>query len=380
MEKKPFRIRDRKFELGLGHVNAGFANNFLTTKDIFQEIAFVDLSELKNDLEINLDVFAKPFYFNFQKKNRWGFGVHVSADAAGILDLSGDMLTLGKAEKSKSDVSGAAFVNVNIPTFFHVQGIKIKFAPSVYYPLMCVEPDVSYTQRDVDGVGIVFDLNYNLRVYTPMPFEDGFSLSNPLTASPGIGFSLGVEYPLAEMFGLKESFAFLDFKIGVDFINIPVVPAKMNDYMELSGRIGSTEPIDVFDFDFDDFVQQNDTVYGEGAKRVFKPFKMLTWSDWKPFRAVPVHFISSFGFAVNPFYQKKGSIEIGTKARFDLANLFLVTFGVGYHDRLWKNSFDMVLNLRFFELNLGVDFRSQNFAKSWAGGGFAAKFGLVFGF
>jgi len=53
---------------------------------------------------------------------------------------------------------------------------------------------------------------------------------------------------------------------------------------------------------------------------------------------------------------------------------------MGYYDRLWKNSLDMSLNLEVFELNIGVDLRSQSYVKSWTGGGFGVnaefKFGL----
>jgi hypothetical protein len=86
------------------------------------------------------------------------------------------------------------------------------------------------------------------------------------------------------------------------------------------------------------------------------------------------------GFAINPLYNKPFSMEAGIKARLDISNLFIATFRMGYHDRFWKNSLDLALNLKAFELNIGADLRSQDFIKSWTGSGFGVNAGFKFGF
>jgi hypothetical protein len=110
-----------------------------------------------------------------------------------------------------------------------------------------------------------------------------------------------------------------------------------------------------------------------------RPFKMLLWADWKPFGIVPLSFIPTVGFSINPLYNQLFSMECGVKVRYDLLNIFIATLGIGYHDRLWKNSIDLALNLRAVELNLGFDLRSPEFLKSWAGGGYNVNLGLKFG-
>jgi hypothetical protein len=86
-----------------------------------------------------------------------------------------------------------------------------------------------------------------------------------------------------------------------------------------------------------------------------------------------------FGFAISPIYNKPFSAEAGIKARIDLFNLLIFTAGTGYHDRLWKNGFDLALNCRAVEFNFGAALCSPSFAKSWSGGGFSINTGLKFG-
>jgi hypothetical protein len=376
-ERGPLRIKDRRVEIGLVNVRAGFANDFLTTSDIFQETLKLNLSELDKGFKINLDLGVTPLYFNYiSKSTLWGYGLALGVDAVGAVDLAGSMLTLKEASKDKSDVVGAAFVDVKTSSFFHITNVKAKFNLSVYYPVLYAVPDVFYTFKpSADETEL--DINYKVRVYTPFSLEDDASFS--LSPTPGVDIQLGAEYPLAEVLGLKERFDFLDFIVGIDFLNIPIAPSSMKEYMEISGYVGGGV-VDFDDFsDLDKIVPEPETVYGSKKKEIFRPFKMLTWSDWKPFDVVPVNFITTLGFAVNPLYSEPGSVEFGVKARFNLANLFIATIGNGYHDRYWRNSLDLALNLRFFEFFFGVDLRSQDFAKSWSGGGVGANVGFKFG-
>ena len=106
---------------------------------------------------------------------------------------------------------------------------------------------------------------------------------------------------------------------------------------------------------------------------------MLIWADWHPFGSAPISFIPTLGFAINPLYEKSFSLETGLKTRLDLGNIFITTFGIGYHDRLWINSVDFILNFRAFEFNFGMDMRSPSFVKSWTGGGVGVNVGFKFG-
>jgi len=374
--RSPFRVKDRRVEVGLVSGNIGFANNFLSTSQIFQERMIIDINDLGKGFKVNFDLGLTPLFFNYTaNEKKWGFGLSVNVEAMGILSLSGNMLTLSEAAGDKSDVSGAAFVSVKASSFFniHTENTKIKANLSLFYPVMYVDPKISYSLNN-SGDSTMIDIEYMLRIYTPISMEEGASTA--ITSLPGVDIQLGVEYGLAEVLGLKEKISFLDFIVGLDLLNIPIVPSSMNTYIEMAGRVGGDEKIDIDDPE--GFFSSQET-RGRKTKNIFRPFKMLVWADWKPFDAVPVSFIPTIGFAINPLYHEPGSLEAGIKARFDLANLFIATLGVGFYDRMWKNSLDLILNFRFIEFNIGVDMRSQDFAQSWSGGGFGVNFGVKFG-
>lgn len=364
-DDKPFRINDRTIEFGL-NLDVGFTNDFLSTNDIFQETFVIDLDELEDGFKMNIGGFATPLYFSFNA-NRFGFGLSFNADAFGIFNLSGRMLSFDEIIDDKSDVGGAAYADVSIPLFFKLSKFKIKVTPALYFPLAYAKSDVSYTFHNDNPDGSVLHLVYDLDVHVPIEPEDsGF------TSRPGVDFHLGVEYSL-----LKS------FDIGLDLFGIPLLAASMEDYMKFTGTIGNNEPFTFFgdDVDMESFISFDDRVDAKEKISVIRPFKMLAWVNWRLLE-IPVFTLTVkpvFGFAINPVYNETFSIEAGLRASFDIANLFITTIGTGYHDRIWKNSIALAINLRAVELNIGADLRAPDFADSWNGSGFGMNVGLKFG-
>ena len=385
-EKQPFRMKDRVFEIGLVNISVGVANDFLTARGILQKNAVIDLDELARGFRASLSFDYSPFNIKFNWKNKWGFGLaNTHVEASGNTEISGNLLGLKNADKDKFGVGAAVFVDVGFPGFFHIKKFKIKARPAWYTPLAYAEPDFSYTNKEVtnpDGsTGTILELTYDMRIYTPFSLKDIVDEGSfDGKFSPGfLGFDLsgGVEYPL---------FTWLD--LGVDIKNIPLVPAKLQYYMQMRGSLfvdtskinfndildGKELPDDAYNIP-DDF----DFVYGSGKKYILRPFKMVFFADYHPFDTRVLSLIPSLGFAVNPLYVKPGSVEGGLKLRCDLANIFIPTIGIVYEDRLWKNGIDLVLNLRALEFDFGLVFQSQNFVKSWQGGGFGVNWGMKIG-
>ena len=375
--KEPFRIKDRAFEIGLLQTKVIVSNNHFTPGQIFTDKLIIDINEFINDFKINFSLNLVPFYFTYTKGGLWGFGLSLGVDAIGMLRISENVIALDDAVRDSSHLGGAMFTEAKLSCFFTLRNLKIKINPSLFYPVMYIDDEsaLSYT-LDSKTNDKVINIGYKLLMYTAFPFksDDPFRL----TALPGADFHLGVEYPLSKALGMQEKNGFHSFIMGLDLVNIPMVPSKMKNYMELTGQIGSDEPISLDGFD-SDFFSMNDPVYGNKNKTVLRPLKTLAWIDWKPSKTTPINFISTVGFALNPIYDKPVSMEGGVKVRFAPANLFIASFGMGYHDRLWINSLEMALNLRFFELNLGIDMCSQSFVKSWQGSGLGLYLGFKFG-
>jgi len=412
-----FRVPDRTFEIGFVNFVMGFSNDFISTSEFFRDKVKINIDNLSDGFNINTHLFLNPVYFSYNKNNNWGFGFSTGLSMEGILGLDGNMLTFHESDAAKSDIGAALFADVNIHSFFTYEKFKIKIKPAVYYPILYARPDnFSYTFKNKKTNGIdetYFNIMLDMRIYTAYQAEGDFDIFKILknygnfTSRPGVDISLGAEYPLSETLGLLDIEEYLYFDVGVDFINIPIYPSDMEDYMRMIMNVGSDKPIDFFngmfgespedinneEMDETNFYNYQLDDYTKGRRNVFRPFKMLISANWHPLDKPSLEdsdeplkikrewltIIPTIGFAVNPLYFQPFSFEGGIKARLNLSNLFIAAIGIGYYDRLWKNSFDIAFNLLLYEIDLGVSVQSPGFIKSWTGGGFSVSFGIKFG-
>ncbi|MDR2942075.1 MAG: hypothetical protein LBV17_05750 [Treponema sp.] len=412
-EKGLVRVPDRKFEIGLANFGLGFSNDFMTTFEIFKEKVKIDLDKFSDGFNVNANFAVNPIYISYNKNDVWGIGVNTGLDLIGLIGLNGNMLTFHETGSAESDIGAAVFSEVKIQSFFTYEKIKLKIKPTLYYPIIYAEPSnftYTYTNKNIDGVEkTVFNLALDMRVYTALKMDDDFDIAgiigniDNMTARPGVDISIGAEYPLSEALGINKKYDFLDFDVGIDFINIPLYPSDMEDYRRMIVNIGSDEPMDFFTGKFGDTSEGNDINnfynyefedYGKKRKNVFRPFKMLISANWRPFyKPSPqdtdewlkrkkewLVFIPTIGFTVNPLYFQPVSVEGGIKTCLSLANLVIVSLDIGYHDRLWKNGLDLALNFMLFEIDFGANMQSPRFLKSWTGGGFGATFRFKIGF
>ena len=374
LTKKPMQIPDRGFEIGI-LVNANVANNYLSIEQIFQETIELNLDNLANGFNINLGISIAPLYFKYNSKKGWGLGISTVVDAAGILGASGKLLSLDEATNDKSDLSGAIFASVGIDTFFTIKSLKVKLRPAMYYTLAYIKPDLSYTNNDS-----AFGVSYDIRIYEAFSF-DSFPDNFDLKASPGFDVSFGLEFPLSKALELNKKAPFLDFDIGLDFINIPIVPSSLSNYTQYSGSMGNDnlEGLSISDF-FASFKTDNESSSGEESVNVDRPFKVNLWANWRPFNGSSLFtIIPLIGLSINQLYVEPLSIEGGVSVCLSLVNMLIVRAGVNYMDRMWINSLSLAFNLRLFEVDLGVDIRSQEFLASWKGSGLGINAALKFG-
>jgi hypothetical protein len=408
-EKGLVRVPDRKLEISLFNFNLGFSNDFITTYDIFKEKIEIDIDELSGGFNVNVNLAVNPLIINYNLNDICGFGISTGFDLIGDIGLNGNMLTFNEDDSANSNINAAIFADVKIHGFYTYEKFKIKVKPALYYPLLYAKSDkftYTYTNKNTDGVDeTIFNMGFDMRVYTAFTMGDDFDISDfykNITAKPGFDISIGADYPLSEALGINKKFIFLDFDVGIDFINIPVYPSKMEDYMRMLVNIGSDKPIDFFngmfgedteDSDMENFYKYDIEEHGKEEKNVIRPFKTLLSANWRPFyRPSPkdtdelikrkkewLTFSPILGFSVNPLYSKPFSFEGGVKTRLSLANLFIITLDTGYYDRLWKNGLNLGFNFRIFEVDIGVSMQSKDFIKSWLGGGFGASFALKLG-
>jgi hypothetical protein len=334
-------LKDRTIEVGLANLEAGFP------KGLLQETFKISLDDLGSYF-VNLSL--TPFYFKYANDN-WGFSLFTGADVVGDIALSEKLLKFEEGEDKKSELTGAAFASAGVGGFFRLGKFKLKAGFAGFVPLFYAYPEkIDYSLADT------LTLDYDVRLYSAIT-DDGFNMGR-------LGFDLrvGAEYPLA---------SFLD--LGLDVTNIPIAKGTLTNYQRYEGtiEIGGSEMFTM--------PESEEAEWVKGTKEIARPFKTLVWADWRPFDTRLFSVIGAAGFQVNEIYKEPFSMEGGLKARLNWANIIIVTAGVRYEDRLWKNGIDLALNGRAFELDLGLDLRSHDFAESWKGSFLGFSFGIKAG-
>ena len=365
----------RTFEIGLANVSLGVTNDFLLIDDIFKDSMVIDLDKIQDELNIGYNLSLSPIFFNINVKDKWGFGFSAKIDAAGNFVLPGKMMSLKKAFEEKAEINTAVFAETGISCFFTINKLKIKLKPSMFYPVIYLNSDdISYTNNK-DSLNI----SYDAKLFTA--WDEHYNI----TASPGFDLYAGLEFPFAKAVGLSK-IPLLDFGVGIDVYGIQLSKATMKSYSEYSGLFGS-DNIDIFGADGGQgglgegfFEMGMDAIYGMENRLISRPFRVQAWLDWRPIsgsRLITIYPMA--GFSINPLYNEPFSKEYGIKGRLDIKNIFITELTIKQEDRLWQDSLNIILNLKFVELDMGVCLKSPDFIKSLSCGGFGANFGLKFG-
>jgi len=395
--KKKFAMKNRIFELSLANFDINISNNTFTPGDFirssgdrkktgkfFKDSISINSNDFSRGFILNFGAIIKPVSLNFNWKDNWGVGLDAGhINVTGNVTLSKNLLSVGGASGEKIRAGAAVFADFGIPGFFHIYKFKIKIRPSIFLPMLYTASNISYSQRETTdpitgNSGTRFQVNYDMRVYSTFDMQGSGALHDNVGKNLGFDLSLGAEYPL---------FNWLD--IGVDIINIPLVLAKLNHYMGIDGEAyfdsskiniadlinGGEIPEDAYGYPKDYEIKYK----SDGSKKIYRPFTMLSYVKYRPFKSPIFSLIPSLGFSINPLYTRHASIEGGLSVQLNLSNIFIHTIGINYNDRRWKNNIDFVLNLRAFELDFGISFQSSDFVKSFQGAGFGVNAGLKLG-
>ena len=378
-ERGPF-FDNRTFEF-IFDVDAHFANDILTTGDIFTEEAVINVGEMLDGFNINFGMNIVPLSWRYvNKEKNYGFGMDIGkVTATGNMSIPDGVLNFKETSEAKVFGPGAAvFGEVGIPIFFNVgpfkgvDAFKVQVRPAFYTPLAHVKPGITYKFNN----GLL-EIDYDMQVFSSLPLGSmlGDEEGGSFNGSVGFDFGLDVQYPL---------FNWLD--VGVGIVNMPFIPARVENYMQVSGS-ASFDSSNIGNIlnegsSMDDLInvsEPGDSVYGNREHLILRPFQMLAYAQWYPLEFADlgnkelITVIPSLGFSVNRLYPMPASIEGGLSGRLALGKVFSTTVGINYNDRRWINSVDLALNLRLFELGLGISSQSHNFAKSFAGGGFGVN-------
>jgi len=382
-----FALPNRTFEIVVG-AGVHFANDVV--RGLFlNDVLEINLQDIADGFRFNFGVNVAPLSMNINIQDRFGFGLDLGhVTMTGNMTFPGDVLNFRETDEELFGVGAAAFVDIGVPVFFHVRDFRVRVRPALYTTLFHTRPGFVYSFGEVTNEhgrsGQRLELAYNMYFLSAFDLEellgdDGSGNISGLSGRAfGVDIGLDVQYPL-----------FPWLSVGVSITNLPFIPSNLDHFARLSGEVF----FDTSYLDFGDIMNENgglmddafgstmeDLYFGTRANRVLRPFTMLFYAEARPFEGLQfITFIPSLGFSINNLFPRPFALEGGVSTRFDFANMLFATVGINYNDRRWRNSLDFGVNLRAFEIGLGVSSQSPSFVGSFTGAGIGIDLALKFG-
>lgn len=382
---------DRFFEVRVD-VPFGMSNNVFALGDYMKKDLEIDLPAIADSIpETGWSTIIRTNPEVAIKLNIAAFslGVNVGADIytklnvdKGLFDFlfkgyhSGETLKVGLPNPVLD-----TFVYAEVPIGLKLKRFTLNVTPGVFYPVAILDDSDIYATAINDEKGNVgIDVNVNANLYTTSmagPMLDT-NYNGPAadinTIVSNLGFDLGAYFkmPLTKRLALS-----IDARI-------PIVPAKLDAKMNVNakfhmdGNIMDTA-LDGKQFNQTPFDYTMTTTPLAEPYKVSRPLKLNGYVDYKLFGFL--QFKGGGGFAVrrpgssNPIAYPEYYLSAG----LSLFEMLKATFSTEYTDLLFKHQLELVVNLRFVEVDAGISFEASNFLRSFDVGGFGAHVGVVVG-
>jgi hypothetical protein len=392
----------RVFEIVLPSAHAMLSTNFLTLKELFKKNIIIDINKIEDrvpkrgfgGINTSVDISGVEFNFNHPKKD-WGFGLTPAGIKGGIdIRLPRSFLgLLADGNQGKNGdvsgrflLSGAVFYEFGVNTHFNVQvarkPMRLNLNPAFYVPMLYI-PKSSIDFHLQTNTQITGSVNGEFSVYTPVNYNrmDTFDVGQMLS-SGGVDISVSAEYPL-----------FTRLDVGASISHIPFFPAElgygMKGTVNKSGAMGNIGDLLDQHGGMSEILPSIDDMYELSAYgpldslRIFRPVRFDFYTLYRPLKSDLLVIRPNIGVTLPtkssiPYFN--GALEAQLHVgKFMPGYFFNLSLSTGREEGFWRHRLGMQLNLRAFELDLGVGLRSQSYLASYRASGLELMIGLKFG-
>lgn len=371
----------RFFELEI-NVPFSVTNNAFMLDDIMQEQAVLDFGKIADSLPKSgftvLNTIDPTVGLNINLGDL-SAGASVGLDMYQKYNLSKDFFDfIGKGNKLNEEMKFA--MNFNLDVFYDYSAyielpfgdLRIKVAPTVFTPLIHITTeDSGIVVNNTDDGKLIVDFNATGKMYTYTDFQD----PNSYYPGDGYGFDLGasVEVPIFDSLSVTGN------------IRTPIAPGHLSYVssfsVEKSLEAKLLEFTNIAGMDFKPAIDKQ--LFEETSLAINRPLKLNAIADMAPMGNF-LHLYGGGGIGVrNPFSKKIKAAwypEYYFGCCVRAGGFASCTASTEYTDQLFKHSLEGTLNLRIFELDMGLAFASSSFASSFRGAGFAAYVTTKWGF
>lgn len=381
-----FFSHPRYFEIKAG-TEIGISNNLFAANSYFKKDLEIDLRKLADEcpkngfniradaapsLEINLNI--KDLHFGFSAGVELYESVHIGKE---IFDFLGYGNTVGQSLdfqfKNDADVFSVSQFDVG----FNIGKFRVNVQPALFLPVISIRGGGGSLTvlNDTDGnLNVAMDLKMNVYSMTDLK-----STGNGITFDPdkikatilsGYGFDMGggVIYPLSDTLNIEGTCRF------------PVIPGHLTHKATVDA--GFEYNTKLTDFGDSHSNSRDTTVTNETAfLAINRPLKLNVYVD-KDLLGKLFNARAGAGFGVRrPFCEAAEFYpEYFLGLTLNLADIFKLGVSTQYRNQVFIHQVGTTLNLRVFQLDLGVSSQSAAFKKSLSIAGIGAYTYVTFGF
>lgn len=398
------KIFELRMDVPVNMSNNVFSMNDILVKDLVidlrkiadtvPETGFTAIMEMNPSISTNLNIFgvgvgAKVGVNGFMKLN-------ISKD---LFDFFGYGYSVGDTLDVYLNPVVDLFAYAEVPVSFKISRFKIGVTPSLFMPVATLnncKAGASFF-NDADG-NIKAKVDADINIYTSAIYDamSGQGTMDSINFGDYIGFDLAGSF---EMPFLMED---LNLRVNA---RIPIVPGKLDRNINVKYTYGFEENLIgmVLPPEEDANAEQKpaDKKPAEAEKPaepapaepeigksvpladpfyINRPMKINAYAIYNPIGFLTL--VGGGGCGIRHPFGEEFYVypEYYFAATVSLLDILKATVSTEYTDEMFKHELTGIVNLRVFELDLGVSLQSGNFAQSFNMAGFGAKIGVALGF
>ena len=352
---------------------ADFSNNLFALNDFMQKDLVIDLRKIADECPkngFNMRADAAPSLALNVNIGSIHVGLSSGLEVYNSMTVGKDLFdflgygnsvgeTLDFSFKDDADIMAVSQLDVG----FKLGRLKIKAQPAVFLPLISVRDGggrATVLNSSDGSLDINVDMNMNVYSCVELKSDDGQVSMDPSAIKSavvrGYGFDIGggVAYSLSPSFFVEAT------------TRIPIIPGHL--YHKATIESGTEYKMQLKDFGNSEKTEREMTVTNEEANLiVHRPLKLNVYAD-KNLLGTLFNARGGAGFGIRrPFSEDaKFYPEYYLGLTFNLADILKLCASTEYTDQLFIHQLGTTVNVRVFQLDLGISTQSSNFKKSLA--------------
>ena len=376
----------RFFEVKVG-AQADFSNNLFGLNDFLKKDLVVDLRKIANECPgsgFNIRADAQPsLAFNVNIRDIH-VGFSTGSEVFSSMTVSDDLFdflgygnTIGEAMDFDFRTDADIFAFSKVDVGFRLGKFKINVQPALFLPILSIRDSggTITVVNDSDGnlfvhqttsmtVYSIADLKANDGAYS----IDDSQMSTALARGYGFDIGGGVSYQLTNSLNLEAT------------CRIPLIPGHL--YHKATIESGSDYNMKLTEFSDSESTKRDQVVTNEESDlAVIRPLKLNVYAN-KDLLGSLFTARGGLGFGVRrPFSDSFAFYpEYYLGINLNLINIFKIGVSTEYTDQIFIHQLGTTVNVRVFQLDLGISTQSSSFVKSLSVAGVGAYAYVTMGF